>query len=146
MNRAALAMLLLLALSGCSRTTSQSTQSANETPPASAPSAAAPSTEPASFVNRVWKVAESAQVEPGQLYVFLSESTLVMTSPHGTPAFGKWSYDGTNLRMIEEGISYDVDIVTLTGSEFRIRSHNPGGAVEMRLVPAEESGPARIAP
>lgn len=146
MNRAALAMLLLLALSGCSRTTSQSTQSASETPPASAPSATAPSTEPASFVNRVWKVAESAQVEPGQLYVFLSESTLVMASPHGTPAFGKWSYNGTNLRMIEEGISYDVDIVTLTGSEFRIRSHNPGGTVEMRLVPAEESPPARIAP
>jgi len=138
-------LLALLVLGGCSQSSTQTTTEASKAPPAES-SAPAPATEPVSFVNRVWKVAESAQVEPGQLYVFLSESTLVMASPHGTPAFGSWSYDGTHLRMIEESIPYDVDIVSLTANEFRIKSHNPGGIVEMRLVPAEESAPARMAP
>ena len=138
-------LMALLVLGGCSQQSTQTTTEASKAPTTET-STPAPVAEPVSFVNRVWKVAESAQVEPGQMYVFLSESTLVMTSPHGKPAFGSWSYDGTNLRMIEESISYDVDIVSLTASEFRIRSHNPGGVVEMRLVPAEESAPARMAP
>lgn len=138
-------LFLAIFLAGCSQQSTKSTTEATQAPPAET-STPAPAAEPASFVNRVWKVAESAQVEPGQLYVFLSESTLVMASPHGKPAFGSWSYDGTHLRMIEESISYDVDIVSLTANEFRIRSHHPGGVVEMRLVPAGESAPARMAP
>lgn len=135
---------VLLVLGGCAqnKTTTEAVKTPGDTV------ALVPHSEPApvSFVNRVWQVAESKDVEPGQLYVFLSESTLVMASPHGKPAFGSWSYDGTNLRMVEEGVSYDVDIVSLTANEFRIRSHNPGGTVEMRLVPAEESAAGRSAP
>jgi hypothetical protein len=92
--------------------------------------------EDASFINRVWKVAESTSVAPGQLYVFLSDGTLVIASTTGTPALGTWTFDGKTLTMIEESIPYRVDILGLSTSEFRIRIHNPGGFVDINLVPA----------
>ena len=98
---------------------------------------------PATFVNRVWQVAESTAVAPGQIYVFLSEGTLVMASTTGTPAFGRWKRDGEGLIMVEDGPPYRVDILSLTGAEFRIRSHNPGEPVEIRLVPADDLTAAR---
>jgi hypothetical protein len=88
------------------------------------------------FVNRVWKVAESTSVATGQLYVFLSEGALVIASTTGTPARGTWTYDGSTLTMVEESIPYSVDILGLSTSEFRIRIHNPGGFVNIKLVPA----------
>ncbi len=45
--------------------------------------------------------------------------------------------------MVEEPIPYRTEIVKLTGGEFRIRSHNPGGAVEVTLVPAKTPPPPR---
>jgi len=92
--------------------------------------------EPATFVNRVWRVAESTGMSPGQLVVFLSEGTLVFASPNDKPAFGTWRNDGESLTMIEEGLPHKVKIVGLSKTEFRIRSHNPGGVVETRFVPA----------
>ncbi len=71
----------------------------------------------------------------------LSEGTLVVTSPNGTPTLGTWSTNGGTLTMVEEGLSYQVDILRLSETEFRIRSNNPGGSVEIRLVPAEAVGP-----
>lgn len=91
----------------------------------------------ATFINRVWRVAESTGMTPGQLVVFLSEGTLVFASANETPAFGKWRNDGGVLTMVEEGISYKTDILGLSGTEFRIRSHNPGGFVDTRFVPAD---------
>ena len=67
------------------------------------PDSAAVPAAPASFVNRVWVVAESPQVERGEMRVFLSDSTLVMTSPHGTPAFGTWRVRNGQLTITEEG-------------------------------------------
>ncbi len=96
--------------------------------------------EDTTFVNRVWKVAESTGMSPGQLVVFLSEGTLVFASPNETPALGTWRCDGGGLTMVEEGIAYKVDILGISGAEFRIRSHNPGGFVDTRFVPAD--GPA----
>ncbi len=95
------------------------------------------------FVNKVWRVRESSGVAPGQLYVFLSEGTLVMASPNGKPAFGTWKDEGGALTVVEEGISYKVDVLNLSQDEFRIRSNNPGGAVEITLVPAEGSPPPK---
>jgi len=89
-----------------------------------------------SFVNKVWRVSESSAVAPGTLYVFLSEGTLLITSDHSKPALGTWTQDGGGLTMVEESIAYTVDILNLSAGEFRIRSHNPGGAVEIRMVPA----------
>jgi len=110
--------------------------------PAPAPPAAvSPAATPATFVNRVWEVAESSAVAPGHLYIFLSEGTLVVASPTGTPSLGRWSRAGEGLTMIEDGISYATDIVALSADEFRIRSHNPGTPVDIRLVPT--AGDAR---
>lgn len=99
--------------------------------------AAPPTAATPRFVNRVWRVAESSTVAPGQLYVFLSEGTLVVASGGGTPALGRWSRTAEGLTMVEEGLSYRTDIVSLTADEFRIRSHNPGQPVDIRLVPAD---------
>ncbi len=100
----------------------------------------------ATFVNRVWIVAESSGMAPGHLVVFLSEGTLVFASVYGRPALGTWSHDGGTLTMVEEGLPYKVDVLGLSRTEFRIRSHNPGGFVETRFVPAEESLPTPIDP
>lgn len=93
-------------------------------------------TIPASFVNRVWVVAESPQVAPGELRVFLSEGTLVMASTHGTPAFGTWRQHDGHLTITEEGLEYEVDILELSGNAFRIRMHGPGEPVDIRFQPA----------
>ncbi len=94
-----------------------------------------------SFVNTVWEVRSSRQVSPGQLYVFLSEGTLVIASRNGKPAFGSWTYKNRVFTMTEEGRRYTVDIVTLTPSEFRVKIRNPGEPVEMTLVPARSPKP-----
>ena len=95
-----------------------------------------PSAAPAAFTNRVWVVAESEQVARGDLRVFLSEGTLVMASPHATPALGTWSYKDGQLMITEEGRPYSVDILELTRTTFRIRIHSPGEPVVIRFAPA----------
>lgn len=91
---------------------------------------------PASFVDQVWKVSESAQVIPGSLYVFLSDGTLLITSAHGAPALGKWREEDGGLVMLEQGIPARLEVLKLSRHVFRIRSRDPGEAVEMTLVPA----------
>jgi hypothetical protein len=88
-----------------------------------------------SFVNRVWRVSNSSSVAPGTLYVFLSEGTLVITSPNSKPALGRWKYEDGAFTMVEEGVPYKVDVLKLSKDEFRIRSNNPGEPVEITLVP-----------
>lgn len=126
------AFVMLLSTAGSVGACSNSTGSAEQDP--------AEFTAKASFVNKVWRVSESPAVAPGTLYVFLSEGTLLITSEHSKPALGRWKYDGA-LTMVEESIAYKVDILKLTDEEFHIRSHNPGGSVEIRLVPADDNRP-----
>lgn len=112
--------------------------------PETAPAAAVPATPAASvkpgFINKVWEVSVSTGVAPGTLYAFLSDGTLVITSPNTKAAFGAWTYANGALTMIEESQEYKVDILKLSPEELRFKSHNPGGSVEILLVPA------RIAP
>jgi hypothetical protein len=96
---------------------------------------------PVSFVNKVWRVQSSSSIEPGMLYVFLSDGTLVISSPHGTPSLGTWKPAGAGLTMIEDGRSYPVDVLKLSADEFRIMINNPGDAVEIAFAPAD-GGPA----
>jgi hypothetical protein len=96
---------------------------------------------PASFVTKVWRVRSSSSIEPGMLYVFLSDGTLVISSPHGTPTLGQWKPAGPGLTMIEEGRPYAVDVLNLSAGEFRIMINNPGDAVEIAFEPAD-AGPA----
>ena len=72
-----------------------------------------------SFVNTVWRVSESSSIASDMLYVFLSEGTLVITSPHTKPALGRWKYEAGALTMVEEGIPYKVDVLKLGKKEFR---------------------------
>lgn len=97
------------------------------------------------FAGKVWRVQSSTAGEPGSTYAFLADGTLVIDSPHGTPLYGQWSYDDDKLVMTEEGVAYPTDIVALDASTFRIRSHNPGGAVDITLVP-EPDVPLPTAP
>lgn len=88
------------------------------------------------FVDRVWQVKSSSSVEPGTLYVFLSEGTLVIASGHGTPLLGAWKYENDALTMIENGLPSEVDILHSSADKFRIRLHNPGEPVEILFAPA----------
>lgn len=134
------AVVLTLVLPGCGAPPAGSTAATSR--PSTAPGAPATQAPPA-FVNRVWRVAESNAVAPGHLYVFLSEGTLVIASPTGTPSLGTWKREAGGLTMVEDGLAYATDIVSLTDDEFRIRSHNPGQPVDVRLVPADRGDPGR---
>lgn len=127
-----------------------------QTPPAAgapAPVAgapAAPSTEapapapmpapasPPTFAGKVWRAAAGGAVEPGTTYAFLDDGTLIVDSPNGTPMVGAWAQADGRLTMTEEGITYPVDVLQLDASTFRLRSNNPGGAVEIALEAAPD--------
>jgi heat shock protein HslJ/uncharacterized membrane protein/predicted small lipoprotein YifL len=132
--------VFLVALAGCGKP--------DEMPPEPVVAKpAAPSAEAAkrSFVNIVWEVKESKQVEPGELRIFLADGTLVMASPHGKPAFGGWRGSNGKLTIVEEGRPYESEILALTDTEFRIRMQSPGEPVEILFVPAEHPVPAQLA-
>jgi uncharacterized membrane protein len=95
------------------------------------------------FVNKVWKVVESPAGPTGDLYVFLSDGTFVRAAPEAVPQVGKWNYEGESLKVIEGGLPYDVDILALDDSGFRIRCRHQQGSYELRFVPAEPSLPVR---
>ncbi len=128
----AIVLVSLLALAACQRPGTSKTAPAPAAKPAPTAMAAA------SFINKVWAVAESKQVETGSMRVFLSDGTLVMTSPHATPAFGRWSQDDGGLKITEEGLTYDADILELTKDVFRIRMHSPGEPLDIRFEPATQ--------
>ena len=112
-----------------------------ETPVTPAPATPSDTTPPANsttpaFVDKVWRVEAGGTVEAGSTYTFLDGGTLVIDAPHGTPMTGAWAYADGKLTMTEEGITYPSDIVSLDASHFTIRSHNPGGVVEIAMVAA----------
>ena len=109
---------------------------------------AVPDTGPASglpaFVDTTWRVAPGSAVEAGTTYRFLRDGTLAIDAPHGTPAKGAWRYADGKLTMVEEGIAYPTDIVALDATRFVIRSHNPGGVLEIAMTAdAGTTPPAR---
>jgi len=112
--------------------------------PESAPGGAA--TEPARdaaprLENRVWARVDSAGVPTGELYAFLGEGSLVIASTTGTPSVGAWTRAGSGLTLTEEGVGYDTEILRLDHGELLLRSHNPGGTLDLRFVPADSSHP-----
>jgi hypothetical protein len=131
-TRSRIALALLSLVVGCSPQRPPRTDSEHVAADTSTTAAAA------SFVNKVWVVAESPQVASGDLRVFLSEGTMVMAGTHGTPALGSWSYRGGQLTITEDSIGYAVDILELTPTVFRIRIHNPGEPVLITFAPAEQ--------
>ena len=88
------------------------------------------------FINTVWVVAQSSAAEPGMLYAFLEDSTLVMSSSQSNAAFGTWRYVGGQLTLVEEGRNYPSDIVRLTPDTLSLVLRGPGVPVSMTLVRA----------
>jgi hypothetical protein len=115
-----------------SQTASQSKNTANANPA----NRSTDNQKAASFINKVWKVNKSSGVTSDHLYVFLSEGTLVITSPQSKPALGSWAYKNGALNMTEESITYKVDIVKLTETEFAIKIYNPGQPTEIEFIQA----------
>jgi hypothetical protein len=123
------ALLALGLLAGCATSPSV---------PPTAPTPKPPAAKPTSFINRVWRVDASPTIQKGQLYVFLSEGTLVVASETGTPSLGTWRYQKGALTMVEESRPYPVDILELSASTLKLRVRGPGEPVEMTLVPADD--------
>jgi hypothetical protein len=87
------------------------------------------------FANRVWKVAKGSQGDPGTFYVFLSDGSLLITSPHGTPALSTWHYSGDVLTMVEEGLPHQATILRSTLDTFAISVAGSGQPVLLTFVP-----------
>lgn len=90
----------------------------------------------AALVNRVWVVEESNAVATGTLYVLLEEGTLVISSSYSEPLLGQWRLEGERLILVEQGLDYAVDVISLDPERVRLRIHNPGVPVEMTLIAA----------
>jgi hypothetical protein len=139
----ALAALVAAGAPGCAPKPADEVNVTTTTPAPdpSAPAPESPAPAPPTFVDRVWKVSASPAVAVGSTYVFHADGTLALTAPGGTPASGTWRRDGDGLVLVEEGIEYPTDIVALDADRFVIRSHNPGGTVDITLVPADAPTP-----
>jgi len=101
---------------------------------------AAPAADPARVLaGKVWRVERRSDGgEIGSTYAFLADGTLVVDSPNGTPMTGSWRADAGALSMTEEGIVYPTDLVVRDADHVTLRSHNPGGVVELALVHAPD--------
>lgn len=88
---------------------------------------------PPAFVDKVWRVAPGGEQEAGTTYTFLRDGTLLVDAPGGTPSKGTWRTAGDKVTMVEEGVAYPADILTLDATHFVLRSYNPGGSVDIVL-------------
>lgn len=119
-------------------TSQQPARSTDQPAPGEAAAPAAPAVTPAAFTDKVWRVKSSSAVEPDTVYAFLSDGTLVIDSPNGTPMRGEWRFENGQLTMVEEGQAYPTDILRLDASELHLRSHNPGTPVDIVLTLAAD--------
>jgi hypothetical protein len=103
-----------------------------------APEAAA--SDPAAVLaGKTWRVERRSDGgEVGATYAFGADGTLVVDSPNGTPMTGSWRADGSALSLTEEGIAHPTDLVVRDADHVTLRSHNPGGVVEIALVRAPD--------
>jgi hypothetical protein len=88
------------------------------------------------FVNRVWIVESATGITPGAFYVFLANGVLVISQEGGKPAFGSWAEAADGLVMTQGGLKYNVDVLELNPSRFRLRINNPKAATEIVFTPA----------
>lgn len=154
--RTAVLLTAIAALSACSANTppaENTTMAVPATPavtplpsgkPATETTTPAPATHgtaPA-FVGTPWKVTDAAGGQAGTIYTFASDGSFMIDAPGGTPATGQWSYTDGKLTMVEDGVAYPTDIVSLDDTHFVIRSHNPGGTTDIAMVanPARQQG------
>lgn len=130
------ATLVLAACQAPDAPTPPATSSAGEAPPAAVPAPPTPDmSDPRTVLaGTTWRVAPPDAADAGATYAFHEDGTLVVDSPHGTPMTGTWAVDAAGaLSMTEDGIRYPVDLVVRDADHITLRSHNPGGVVEIVL-------------
>lgn len=136
---------LLAACSAAPPPAAEATEPAPAAPEAAAPVEPAPvAADPApaaqdpaapAFAGKVWRVVESGGVAAGTRYAFLADGTLVIEDPAGNPpGYGKWTYTDGKLSIEEEGMTYPTDIVHVDANRLELRSHNPGGTLDIKLA------------
>jgi hypothetical protein len=137
-------LVCLVALGACAREAPP--PAADATPPPITEATPPPATTPApppvlpSPITRMpvfvgsWRAIEGSGVEAGTRYTFQPDGPLLVEAPHGTPSSGAWRLVDGALTMTEEGIDYPTDIVVSDAEHLHLRSHNPGGVVELVLV------------
>ena len=106
------------------------------TPQDAAPAAAEPAADAGApaFAGKVWRVVDSGGVAARTRYAFLADGTLVIEDPAGNPpGYGKWTYADGKLSIEEEGVTYPTDIVHADADRLELRSHNPGGRLDIKL-------------
>jgi hypothetical protein len=129
MNRILPVLLSLVVFApGCAKK-----ETASQTPPPAQEDVATHAVTPA-FAGKTWKVTASSAGNTGAIMEFREDGTLVIESPGSTRMEGKWSWSEGALTMVEEGISYPTDILSLDDSTFKIRSNNPGEPVELTMA------------
>lgn len=153
-TRTGLCVALGALLAACSATTPPAAEASADAPaadaapvePAPAPAPVEPAPTPApdagapAFVGKVWRVVESSGVAEGTRYAFLTDGTLVIEAPAGNPpGYGKWTYTDGKLSIEEEGMTYPTDVVHVDASRLELRSHNPGGTLDIKLEHAPDA-------
>lgn len=129
-----LALLVAPFIPGCSgERASEEPDSVVADTPATTVTASSDSTH---IINRAWQVASSSAGDPGQLYTFLSDGTLLIASAHGVPFVGAWVYAPGRLTFVEEGPAFTLDIVRATADSLHVRGEYTGGPLEIVFVPA----------
>jgi hypothetical protein len=96
-----------------------------------------------SFVNRVWRVTAATNIPPGSLYAFLSDGTLVVTSPTTKAALGMWTFKNNVLTLVQEGVPLAADIVKLDSMELQIKMRPPAEPFEVAFRLAEDPMPEK---
>jgi hypothetical protein len=136
-------LVVALALAACGRPPVSPVDSDDPQPTALAPPKPAASPRPPaptdawtgglSLQNRVWVVERSNAVAIRSARIFLWDGTLVMTGPGSEPAFGRWVFERGRLRIIEEGIAYETEILESAGDRLRLRLLSPGEPVTLEM-------------
>ena len=131
-------LVCLALLAACGRDAAPpATDTAQATPPAAAEPAPLPSTPIAvapAFLGTTWRADTGSGVEAGTRYTFMQDGSLLVVQPSGTPMQGSWRMVDGGLVMTEEGIDYPTEVVLHDAEHLHLRSHNPGGVVELVLV------------
>ncbi len=91
------------------------------------------------WTDRVWvRTAETGELPPGSMQVFLSDGTLITDSCWETYRLSRWEQvSDATIRWEEDGVPIEADIVSATDAELVLSLKLVGGAEEQRFVPAD---------
>ena len=103
------AVLLVLAISGCGRKPAAPPQSAASAPASAAQEQRGEPADPA-FIGRVW-LATTPGSPRGSMMIFLPDRTLVQDSCFETYRLSQWGASGNLIRWIEDTLPVEAEVV-----------------------------------